>query len=487
MIVMDYEIEDLDPKMGVKLIKTVAHEDERGYFMEGFNKETFREFGINSDFTQYNVSKSKYGVLRGMHFQKPPYAQAKFVRCLTGEIFDVAIDLRKGSPTYGKYVSAVLSGENKTAIFIPRGFAHGFLVTSKEDAIVLYLVDNKYDPKSEGGIRWDDPVVNINWPFKPLIMSKKDKTWPTLNDVKIELWKNMVKVLVIGASGLLGKAFMEIGKNYNFEITGTYFTHPIQNGLQLDLRNREKVFEIVQKLKPDIIIDTHALNDVDYCELHPEEAWDLNVNATRNIAEASKIVGSKYIFFSSDYVFDGNKSEYTEKDKPNPLNYYGKTKWVAELILKVLDIDYIVARTSGLYGSTSSAGKKSFLIWLIENLRANKRVEVVSDQYLSFTYVEDLAKTIFDLYKKDARGIYHAVGKDCISKYEFAIQISKKFGLNSSLIAPTFSANLRLAAKRPIKVKLNLNKLSRAIGHTLMGVEEGLEEIKGKVELWKYC
>ena len=165
---------------GVLLIEHTTYFDERGWFKELWNEEAFRELGINTRFIQANVSRSKYGTLRGLHFQKPPFEQAKFVHCISGEIFDVAVDIRKNSPTFGKYVSVILSGENHKSIFIPRGFAHGFLVISKEDAIVEYLVDNKYSKESESGIRWDDPKINIKWPFKPLIVSKKDSTLPYL-------------------------------------------------------------------------------------------------------------------------------------------------------------------------------------------------------------------------------------------------------------------------------------------------------------------
>jgi dTDP-4-dehydrorhamnose 3,5-epimerase len=164
----------------VLLIEHTAYNDERGWFKELWNEEAFKELNIHTRFVQANISKSKYGTLRGLHFQKPPFEQAKLVHCISGEIFDVAVDIRKGSQTFGKYVSAVLSGENHKSIFIPRGFAHGFLVTSNEGAIVEYLVDNKYSKESESGIRWDDQSINIQWPFKPLIVSDKDNTLPYL-------------------------------------------------------------------------------------------------------------------------------------------------------------------------------------------------------------------------------------------------------------------------------------------------------------------
>ena len=181
---MDYEFKPLG--MGVIQIEHVAHEDERGWFMEDWNKNTFKNNGIDADFMQINISRSKNGVLRGLHFQRPPFSQAKLVKCLKGEVFDVAVDVRKNSPTFGKYVSVVLSETNLSSIFIPRGFAHGFLVTSQEDAIVAYLVDNEYNKESEGGLRWNDPTVGIKWPANPKIVKERDANLPLLKDVNYD-------------------------------------------------------------------------------------------------------------------------------------------------------------------------------------------------------------------------------------------------------------------------------------------------------------
>ncbi len=166
----------------VILIKPKVFEDERGFFMETYKKPDFERAGIACNFVQDNHSKSKYGVLRGLHFQKDPYAQAKLVRCIKGVVFDVAVDLRKNSPTFGKYVSVILSEHNKYMLFIPRGFAHGFCVLSRE-AEVIYKVDNVYAPDYEGGLIWNDPDVGLEWPIDNPILSEKDKKWPTLKEL----------------------------------------------------------------------------------------------------------------------------------------------------------------------------------------------------------------------------------------------------------------------------------------------------------------
>jgi dTDP-4-dehydrorhamnose 3,5-epimerase len=166
----------------VVLVKPKIFKDERGFFMEVFKKEDFEKFGINFVPIQENHSKSKYGVLRGLHFQKEPYQQAKLVRCVKGKIFDVAVDIRKESPTFGKYVSIILSSVNKYMLFIPKGFAHGFQVLSKE-AEVIYLVDVPYNPVYDSGIIWNDDDLKIDWPIKNPILSEKDKNLPKFKEV----------------------------------------------------------------------------------------------------------------------------------------------------------------------------------------------------------------------------------------------------------------------------------------------------------------
>ena len=167
----------------VIIITPKVFSDERGFFMETYKKEDFEKHGIDGEFTQDNHSHSKRGVLRGLHFQIEPYAQAKIVRCTHGTILDVAVDLRLSSPTFGRYVGVVLSEENKKMLYIPRGFAHGFLVLS-EEADVLYKVDNRYSPEHEGGLIWNDPDISIDWPVTEPILSEKDKKWPNLRELK---------------------------------------------------------------------------------------------------------------------------------------------------------------------------------------------------------------------------------------------------------------------------------------------------------------
>lgn len=166
---------------GVLILEPRVFKDERGYFFESYSQRFFEENVCRTVFVQDNESKSRYGVVRGLHFQKPPYEQAKLVRVVSGRVLDVAVDIRKESPTYGRYVSTELSGENKRQLFIPRGFAHGFAVLSDE-VLFQYKCDNYYAPDYEGAIRWDDPKIGVDWllPVEDMILSEKDKNNPFL-------------------------------------------------------------------------------------------------------------------------------------------------------------------------------------------------------------------------------------------------------------------------------------------------------------------
>lgn len=168
---------------GVWVIEPKVFPDDRGYFFESWKASDFAEHVGDVTFIQDNESKSSYGVLRGLHYQKGQWSQAKLVRVISGCVLDVAVDLRRSSPTFGKYVAVELSGDNKRQLFIPRGFAHGFLVRSNE-AIFTYKVDNVYAPQHEAGIRWDDPTIGIKWPIDPdqVITSEKDLKAGTLQE-----------------------------------------------------------------------------------------------------------------------------------------------------------------------------------------------------------------------------------------------------------------------------------------------------------------
>jgi len=178
---------------GVYIIEPKVFGDNRGYFMETYNKEQFDEAGLNMTFVQDNESKSNKGVLRGLHFQKK-HSQGKLVRVTKGEVFDVAVDLRTGSPTYGHWEGVVLNDENKKQFYIPEGFAHGFLVLSDE-AVFNYKCTDLYSPEYDGGVMWNDPDINIEWPLdviENILLSEKDKVHPNLKDLDLREYEDYI-------------------------------------------------------------------------------------------------------------------------------------------------------------------------------------------------------------------------------------------------------------------------------------------------------
>ena len=166
---------------GVLVVEPMVFDDDRGYFMELYHKSKYEDVGISGDFRQDNLSFSRKGALRGLHFQHP-YGQAKLVQVLEGNVFDVVVDIRQGSPSLGKWFGVYLSGENKRQVFIPQGFAHGFCVVS-DSALFLYKCSEFYAPECEGGVLWADPDLGIEWPIQEPIVSEKDAVYPRLRDI----------------------------------------------------------------------------------------------------------------------------------------------------------------------------------------------------------------------------------------------------------------------------------------------------------------
>jgi dTDP-4-dehydrorhamnose 3,5-epimerase len=176
----------------VLLATPKVHVDPRGWFMESHKFSEWSAYGVTEAFLQENHSYSTYGTVRGLHFQRPPKAQAKLVRVIQGAVFDVAVDIRKGSPTYGQWVGTTLSAENKRMIYVPAGFAHGFCVTS-ETAELIYKVTSEYAPNHEGGVIWNDPKIAIEWPIHAPVLSQKDEVYPLLAEMETPfVWKGIL-------------------------------------------------------------------------------------------------------------------------------------------------------------------------------------------------------------------------------------------------------------------------------------------------------
>lgn len=186
---MPFKFQRIEILPDLIVIEPVVFGDNRGFFMEFYNYKDFAEFGIKENFIQDNHSKSSKNIIRGLHWQTVPMAQSKIIRCTHGEIFDVVVDIRKGSPTFCKWVHINLSEENKKMLYIPKGFAHGFAVLS-EEAEIIYKVDSFYSPMHDRGIIWNDPKIGIHWPISNPILSEKDRGLPTLKHAEIDFVYN---------------------------------------------------------------------------------------------------------------------------------------------------------------------------------------------------------------------------------------------------------------------------------------------------------
>lgn len=292
----------------------------------------------------------------------------------------------------------------------------------------------------------------------------------------------MERLLVIGANGLLGSKIVATAKG-RYKIYGTY-RNTVMNeddSYHLDVVDRDEVFKLVAKIRPDLIVDTHAIQNVDYCESHQEETWRINVEGTRNVAEAAKASGSKYAFISSDYVFDGSRDEYREGDARTPLNYYGKTKSEAESVIENLDFGSIVSRCSVIYGS-GGAGKLNFVLWLIKTLREGQQARIVTDQENNPTYADTIADALLKLHENGESGTFHICGAECLSRFDFSNRIAKTFELDQNLIIPIKTSDLNQVAKRPKRINMNTEKIVKTTGVKMLSATEGLQRLREEME-----
>jgi len=291
----------------------------------------------------------------------------------------------------------------------------------------------------------------------------------------------MEKLIITGSAGLLGSKVMKFAKR-DYEVMPLHNTKPLHpNSLKLDITDREQVYNLLTKLKPDIAIHAASETNVDKCETEKEHAWKINVEGTRNIALACSKAGAKLVYISTDYIFDGEKGLYIEEDKPNPINYYGVTKLEGENQVIQHCKNYAILRTSVLYGW--HPWKQNFATWTINQLKQNKEITVVEDHYNTPTLADNLAEITIEAVQKDLQGIYHVSGSERISRYEFARQIAKTFNLDPNLIKPIKMSQLTAwIAKRPEDSSLNTDKIQKQLKSKPLNITEGLNKMKDEVE-----
>ncbi len=288
-----------------------------------------------------------------------------------------------------------------------------------------------------------------------------------------------MKLLITGASGLYGSKLAELAIARNFEV----YSCDVQelpvcgNFVKFDVSNKELVNEAFKRVKPDVVVHAATLTDVDKCELNKELAWKINVEGTKNIADAAKTAGSFLIYISTDYVFNGEKGNYKETDKPDPINYYGLTKLKAEELVKAQD-EYFIGRPSVIYGSTPAAGKVNFALWLIDALRKGERVKIVTDQWNTPTLNTNLAEMTLEVIERKLTGTFHLCGATRVSRFQFAELIAEAFDLDKSLIDSVVSSQFKWPAKRPMDSSLDTTKAQRALKNKPLEIGEALKRLK---------
>lgn len=303
----------------------------------------------------------------------------------------------------------------------------------------------------------------------------------------------MKKILILGLSGLTG---YKIAKNAvsKYEVYGTYNIRPTRidgvTTFQLDLIKADEVARLFDCIKPDVIINTTALHNVDYCEENKNHADQVNTKAVKTLYENSEKYGSKLIHISTDYVFDGKKTTpYAESDEAIPISLYGQSKFDGEKILE--GTNHVVVRPSVVYGwtplelagTTSSSGKPmNFALWVLTKLNKNEPLKIVTDQFASATLADSLAESVLKIAESKKSGLYHVSGLSCESRYDFTVKLAKKFGYDPSLISKVTSKDFVQKAKRPTYSCLSCTKAVNEFNLDLLTTERALDIMKNQVK-----
>ncbi|WP_455277839.1 dTDP-4-dehydrorhamnose reductase [[Eubacterium] cellulosolvens] len=293
-----------------------------------------------------------------------------------------------------------------------------------------------------------------------------------------------MKIFISGASGLLGTKIAELAEKEDHQVFSGYSNQKSMFGqpVRLDVRNKGLVSETISKIKPDIIIHSAALTNVDECEINNKLAEEINVLGTKSIAEVAKENDTYFSYISTDYVFDGLKGMYKEEDKTNPVNFYGHSKLNGERAVKKVDEGYLIARTSVIYGARPASGKINFALWLVESLKKNQKVGILTDQFISPTLNTNLAKMVLEATERELNGIYHMAGSTRASRFEFAVELAEIFDLDKSLIKKSCISDMDWIAKRPKDSSLDVSKTYNVLKTKPMNLSEALNLMKEEME-----
>lgn len=288
-----------------------------------------------------------------------------------------------------------------------------------------------------------------------------------------------MKILLVGAASLLGKKIWETVPK-KFQIVPTFYHHAkTVDGIELDITQKKDVDKLVNKTRPQIIIHTSSLGDVDFCEMHQKKAWQVNVEGTKNLVSAAKNIQSRLIFFSSNAIFDGVSPPYDESSYTHPLNFYGKTKVVAEKIVHKFFPQAIIFRLTTMYGWNNPGERKNPATWLIDRLQKNLPTPIVTDVYNNHLWVGQAAKAVWQVINLKKWGeLFHIAGKNCMNRYDFAINLSRVFKLDEKLLRPVTSDYFLNLTPRAHNTCFRVQKMERELKIIPVSLIDGLNLMK---------
>lgn len=289
------------------------------------------------------------------------------------------------------------------------------------------------------------------------------------------------KILITGSNGLLGQKLVQLlYANPAIELTATargenrLSSFPNLAYHSLDISDAKAVNTLVSMLKPDVIIHTAAMTQVDDCETDKETCWDLNVKAVAYLAEACQANDTLLIHLSTDFIFDGEAGPYTEEAHANPISYYGESKWAAEKVLLESKIRWAIVRTVLVYGISEAMSRSNIILWVKKSLEEGKQIQVVDDQWRTPTLAEDLAMGCYLIAEKETTGIFNISGKDLLTPYQMALQTADYFKLDKSLIIKTDGSQFKQTARRPPKTGFIIEKAKVILGYEPYSFQEGI-------------
>lgn len=288
-----------------------------------------------------------------------------------------------------------------------------------------------------------------------------------------------MRIFITGGSGLLGSRLAELALIKGYKVYAGYCHNEPQVGkpVKFDLTKDVALegIDSIDRIKPEVIFHTAALTNVDECEAHKALAYEINSEGTRRVADIAEKLGIFLIYVSTDYVFQGDKGMYREEDETNPINYYGYTKLLGESYCDC------IARPCVIYGAKPASGKMNFALWLIEKLKGEEVVKIITDQYITPTLNTNLAKMLLEIAERGLKGIFHLAGGARVSRYDFALQIANTFGLDETLIMPVKMNEMEWIAPRPEDSSLDTSKAAHYLKEMPCGLNQALSVLKEEI------